>query len=95
MRILSVEDDPVLGQAVRDQIVADGHSADWVTRIADADGAMNSAVTNPARTIIGSRFMIASLSERCEVSSTPGDRQIRPRTGFHARILSRWGVSGR
>ncbi|MCB6176621.1 response regulator transcription factor [Rhodobacter sp. Har01] len=33
MRILIVEDDAVLGAAVRDQVVADGHSADWVTRL--------------------------------------------------------------
>ncbi|TBW33787.1 response regulator transcription factor [Siculibacillus lacustris] len=44
MRILSIEDDPVLGQAVRDQIVADGHSADWVTRLADAESAIRTAV---------------------------------------------------
>ena len=33
MRILLVEDDTVLGAAVRDQITGDGHSADWVTRL--------------------------------------------------------------
>jgi len=33
MRILLIEDDTVLGAAVRDQIVADGHSLDWVTRL--------------------------------------------------------------
>lgn len=37
MRILLIEDDDVLGAAVRDQIVADGHSVDWVTRL-DAAG---------------------------------------------------------
>lgn len=36
MRILLIEDDLVLGAAVRDQIAADGHSLDWVTRL---DGA--------------------------------------------------------
>ena len=40
MRILLIEDDPVLGMAVRDQIVADGHGADWVTRLADAADAV-------------------------------------------------------
>jgi two-component system, OmpR family, response regulator len=44
MRILLVEDDPVLGMAVRDQIVADGHSVDWITRLADADDAIHAAV---------------------------------------------------
>ena len=44
MRILSVEDDSVLGQAVKDQIVAEGHSADWVTTLAAADLAIRSAV---------------------------------------------------
>ncbi len=33
MRILLIEDDEILGAAVRDQIVAEGHSADWVARL--------------------------------------------------------------
>ncbi|MDO5758132.1 MAG: response regulator transcription factor [Rhodobacterales bacterium] len=33
MRVLLVEDDTVLGEAVRDQIAADGHSVDWATRL--------------------------------------------------------------
>ncbi|MRX51674.1 response regulator [Paracoccus sp. S-4012] len=33
MRILLVEDDTILGAAVRDHIAADGHSADWVGRL--------------------------------------------------------------
>ena len=37
MRILLIEDDMVLGEAVRDQIAADGQSVDWVTRL-DAAG---------------------------------------------------------
>lgn len=36
MRILLIEDDTILGAAVRDQIIADGHSVDWVGRL---DGA--------------------------------------------------------
>jgi two-component system, OmpR family, response regulator len=36
VRILLVEDDEVLGGAVRDQVLADGHSVDWATRIGDA-----------------------------------------------------------
>ncbi len=43
MRILLVEDDTVLGAALRDQIVADGHSADWVTRLDAATNAMAGA----------------------------------------------------
>jgi two-component system OmpR family response regulator len=43
MRILLIEDDAVLGAAVRDQIVADGHSMDWVTRLDAAGDAMASA----------------------------------------------------
>ncbi|ABS68628.1 response regulator transcription factor [Xanthobacter versatilis] len=43
MRILLVEDDPVLGMAVRDQIVADGHTPDWVTRLDDATEAIHAA----------------------------------------------------
>ncbi|MBE0413727.1 response regulator transcription factor [Yoonia sp.] len=37
MRILLIEDDTVLGAAVRDQIASDGQSVDWVTRL-DAAG---------------------------------------------------------
>ncbi|MCO5066392.1 MAG: response regulator transcription factor [Rhizobiaceae bacterium] len=43
MRILLIEDDSVLGAAVRDQIVGDGHSVDWVMRIDAAGDAMASA----------------------------------------------------
>ena len=37
MRILLVEDDKDIGPAVREQIVADGHLADWVRDLADAE----------------------------------------------------------
>lgn len=40
MRILLIEDDTVLGAAVRDQIAADGHSVDWVQRLDSAGDAM-------------------------------------------------------
>lgn len=40
MRILLIEDDDVLGTAVRDQIAGDGHSVDWVRRIDAARDAM-------------------------------------------------------
>lgn len=43
MRILLIEDDTVLGAAVRDQIAADGQSVDWVTRLDAAGDAMASA----------------------------------------------------
>lgn len=33
MRILLIEDDTILGAAIRDQIVCDGHSVDWVARL--------------------------------------------------------------
>ncbi len=36
MRILLIEDDTVLGTAVRDQIAGDGHSVDWVLRLDEA-----------------------------------------------------------
>lgn len=36
MRVLLIEDDTVLGAAVRDQIAADGHSIDWATRLGGA-----------------------------------------------------------
>ena len=40
MRILLIEDDAVLGAAVRDQIPGDGHSVDWVQRLDAAEHAM-------------------------------------------------------
>jgi two-component system OmpR family response regulator len=40
MRILLIEDDTVLGAAVRDQIAADGHSVDWMPRLDQARDAM-------------------------------------------------------
>jgi two-component system OmpR family response regulator len=43
MRILLIEDDTVLGAAVRDQITGDGRSADWVTRLDAAADAMTVA----------------------------------------------------
>ena len=43
MRILLIEDDAVLGAAVRDQISGDSHSVDWVTRLDGARDAMASA----------------------------------------------------
>ena len=36
MRILLVEDDTILGMAVRDHVAADGHTVDWVKRLDDA-----------------------------------------------------------
>lgn len=44
MRILLIEDDTTLGAAVRDQIIADSHSVDWVQTLADATDAVRSAV---------------------------------------------------
>jgi two-component system OmpR family response regulator len=40
MRILLIEDDRVLGTAVRDQIAADGQSVDWVMRLDAASDAL-------------------------------------------------------
>lgn len=43
MRVLLVEDDMVLGSAVADQVRADGHSVDHVTRLGDADAALKTS----------------------------------------------------
>ena len=43
MRILLIEDDTVLGAAVRDQIAGSGQSVDWVTRLDAARAAMAGA----------------------------------------------------
>lgn len=39
MRVLFVQDDHVLGLAVKDRIAADGHGVDWVRRLDDASQA--------------------------------------------------------
>jgi two-component system OmpR family response regulator len=44
MRILLIEDDAVLGAAIRDQVAADGHSIDWVQRLDEAGAAITAAV---------------------------------------------------
>ena len=44
MRILLIEDDAVLGMAVRDQLIADGQSVDWMKRLDDAGAAIRVAV---------------------------------------------------
>ena len=36
MRILLVEDDPLIGSAVRDHIVAAGHAVDWAATLDEA-----------------------------------------------------------
>lgn len=41
MRVLLVEDDQLLGEAVRDQIAADGHAVDWVQRLDAAHDAVH------------------------------------------------------
>ena len=43
MHVLLIEDDTVLGAAVRDQVAADGHSLDWVTRLDSARDALAAA----------------------------------------------------
>ena len=43
MRILLIEDDAVLGAAVRDQIAGDGQSVDWMQRLDAAHDAMAGA----------------------------------------------------
>lgn len=40
MRVLLIEDEPSLGQAVQEQVGADGHAVDWVTRLDEADAAL-------------------------------------------------------
>lgn len=37
MRVLLVEDDAVLGAAVRDGVIAEGHAVDWATRLGEAE----------------------------------------------------------
>jgi two-component system OmpR family response regulator len=37
MRLLLIEDDPTLGEGLRDYLRAEGHRVDWCRRLADAD----------------------------------------------------------
>lgn len=43
MRILLIEDDKVIGSALREQVEADGHSVDWVLRLDTASDALAGA----------------------------------------------------
>ena len=43
MRILLIEDDKIIGSAVREQIDADGHSVNWVQRLDSAKDALGGA----------------------------------------------------
>jgi len=40
MRVLLIEDEPYLGQAVQEQIAADGHAVDWVKRLDDGEASL-------------------------------------------------------
>lgn len=40
MRVLLIEDEPVLGQAVQEHVAGEGHAVDLVTRLDDADAAL-------------------------------------------------------
>lgn len=40
MRILLIEDDPGIGEAVRDHLMAEGHAADWLATLADGEVAL-------------------------------------------------------
>ena len=43
MRILLIEDDRVIGSAIRDQVDSEGHSVDWVQRLDAAGDALAGA----------------------------------------------------
>ncbi|MBP9950198.1 MAG: response regulator transcription factor [Cypionkella sp.] len=43
MRILLIEDDKIIGSALREQLEADGHSVDWVMRLDTAGDALGGA----------------------------------------------------
>ncbi len=40
MRILLIEDDPVLGEALRDHVASQGHAVDWMQTLGDAGDAV-------------------------------------------------------
>jgi len=41
MRLLLLEDDDILGEALKDYLQAEGHTVDWFTRLADAQAVGN------------------------------------------------------
>jgi two-component system, OmpR family, response regulator len=41
MRLLLLEDDPILGEGLRDYLRVEGHVVDWFTRLADVKGLAN------------------------------------------------------
>ncbi|MGE4219458.1 MAG: response regulator transcription factor [Alphaproteobacteria bacterium] len=43
MRVLLVEDDDIIGRAVREQAAADGHAVDWAKRLGDAEDCLHAA----------------------------------------------------
>jgi two-component system OmpR family response regulator len=43
MRILLIEDDKIIGAAIREQLESDGHSIDWAMRLDAAGDAFASA----------------------------------------------------
>lgn len=43
MRILLIEDDEILGEAVRDHVIASGHAVDWFGTVSDAAAAVEVA----------------------------------------------------
>lgn len=44
MRILLIEDDHILGAAIHEQIVSDGHSVDWLKRLDEAESYRRAAI---------------------------------------------------
>lgn len=42
MRVLLVEDEKILGQAIRDHVAAAGHAVDWMQRLEDAELSLRS-----------------------------------------------------
>lgn len=40
MRVLLIDDDHILGSAIRSHVAQHGHGVDWITRLVDAGDAM-------------------------------------------------------
>ncbi len=80
MRILLIEDDRVLGAAVRDQINGDGHSVDWVQRLDAAALACEAAafdlvlldlmLTSPSCRLGSARLPVFTAATRIRCSET-------------------------
>jgi two-component system OmpR family response regulator len=69
LRILLVEDDPMIGSAVRDHAVGDGHAVDWARSLGDAEAFRDVATFELILSTSG--FLTAMATRSCAPSALP------------------------